>query len=88
MMIASLPRLRRHLKILDRDIGALVEAHPQSMECRPGCSECCQQTFRVAEIEGELINEGLRAAPEATRAAIIERARAYRSDTRTACARS
>ncbi len=84
-MTASVPRLRRHLTILDRDIGALVEAHPRSIACRPGCSECCQQTFRVSEIEGQLLREGLRAAPEAMRVAILERAQAYRSDTRAAC---
>ena len=84
-MTASQPRLRRHLTILDRDIDALVRAHPRSIECRPGCSECCQQTFAVSEIEGQLLVEGLRAAPQATRRGIVERARAYRRDTRAVC---
>lgn len=84
-MTASQPRLRLHLTILDRDIDGLVGVHPRSIECRPGCSECCQQTFGVSEIEGQLLVEGLRAAPEAIRRGIVERARAYRRDTRAAC---
>ncbi|MCB9566825.1 MAG: YkgJ family cysteine cluster protein [Myxococcales bacterium] len=80
-----LPRLRRHLAILDRDVDALVRAHRDAIACRPGCSECCHQTFRVSEIEGRLLAEGLAAAPAGLRAAIVARARAYRPDARVAC---
>lgn len=80
-----LRRLRVHLAILDRDVAAVVARHRASITCRPGCSECCHQTFRVSEVEGALLREGLRAAPEAAQRAIRARAAAYVADRREPC---
>ena len=84
-MTAELQRLRRHLRILDRDVDGVMQAHPEAIECRPGCSECCHQTFRVSEVEGATLAVGLAAAAPERRAAIVDRARAYRPDARVPC---
>ncbi len=78
-------RLRRHLTILDRDVDAVMRAHPGSVECRPGCSECCHQTFRVSELEGEMLPEAWPPRRPEERAAIVERARAYTAEAREPC---
>lgn len=70
-------RLRVHLRIIDGDVAAVVARHRAHVQCRRGCSECCHQSFSVSEIEGELLREGLAAAREEVRAAIVARARAY-----------
>lgn len=80
-----LRRLRVHLAILDRDVAAVVTRHRASIQCRPGCSECCHQTFRVSELEGALLREGLRAAPVAEARSIRARAAAYVGDRRDPC---
>lgn len=75
--MSALRRLRLHLRIVDGDVAAIVARHREHVQCRRGCSECCHQSFSVSEIEGELLREGLAAAPEAARAEIVARARAY-----------
>ena len=62
-----------------------MTAHPASLQCRPGCSECCHQTFRVSELEGEMLARGLAATDPAKRAAIVARALAYQADQRLPC---
>ena len=78
-------RLRRHLALIDAGVAPVVAEHRAEIQCRPGCSECCHQTFRVSEVEGALLREGLAAAPAAVRARIVDRARAYAPDTRAPC---
>lgn len=70
-------RLRVHLRIIDADVRSVVARYGEHIQCRPGCSECCGQTFKVSEIEGALLREGLRGLPEAAQAEIVARARAH-----------
>lgn len=70
-------RLRVHLRIIDGDVGPVVARYRAHIECRPGCSECCHQSFQVSELEGALLRSGLAAAEAPTRAAITARARAH-----------
>ncbi|MDC0718685.1 YkgJ family cysteine cluster protein [Nannocystis bainbridge] len=74
-------RLRVHLRIVDGDVAPVVARYRDHIQCRPGCGECCRQSFAVSEVEGELLREGLAAAEPATRAAIVALARAYAPGT-------
>lgn len=78
-------RLRRHLRLVDDGVAPVVAAHREHVQCRPGCSDCCHQTFRISEIEGELVREGLAELPPADRDDVLARARAWRPDARMAC---
>jgi Fe-S-cluster containining protein len=78
-------RLRVHLRLIDRDVAPVVERYRAHIECRAGCSDCCHQTFRVSEIEGAYLREGLATLPAATRDDILARARAYVPDARQPC---
>lgn len=75
--MSALRRLRLHLRIVDGDVAAVVARHREHVQCRRGCSECCHQSFTVSELEGELLREGLAAAPASVRERIAARARAY-----------
>jgi Fe-S-cluster containining protein len=78
-------RLRRHLRLIDDGVAPVVERWGAHIECRPGCSDCCHQSFRVSAIEGELLREGLAALTEHERADILARAQAWRPDARVPC---
>lgn len=80
-----LARLRRHLQLVDDGVAPVVERYREHIQCRPGCGDCCHQSFRVSEPEGELLREGLAALDAEVRAAVLERARAYVADRRMAC---
>ena len=70
-------RLRVHLRIIDGDVAPVVARYRAHIQCRPGCGECCSQSFAVSEIEGALLRAGLAAAAPAVRAAIVARAQAH-----------
>ena len=78
-------RLRVHLQVIDDGVAPIVQRYREHIECRKGCSDCCHQVFRVSEIEGALLREGLAAASEQTRADILRRAKDYRPDERQPC---
>lgn len=78
-------RLRVHLDLIDADVTPVVSRHRAHIQCGPGCSDCCHQTFRVSEVEGELLRRGLAEATAEVRADILARARAYREDAREPC---
>lgn len=78
-------RLRRHLAIIDRDVAPVVARYRANIACRAGCSECCHQSFRVSELEGALLREGLAAAAPEVRAAIRGRAAGYQAGRSEAC---
>jgi Fe-S-cluster containining protein len=78
-------RLRVHLQLIDGDVAPVVDRYRAHIECRPGCSDCCHQTFRVTEIEGAYLREGLAALPAAERDDIVQRARSYAPDARHPC---
>lgn len=80
-----LARLRVHLQLIDRDVAPVVDRHREHIQCRPGCGDCCHQSFRVSALEGELLREGLAALDPASRDRILARARAYAPDRRMPC---
>lgn len=82
---AAQRRLRVHLAIIDGGVAPVVARYREHIECRPGCSECCHQTFRVSELEGALLRAGLAAATPEVRAGIVARAAAYRAGLGEAC---
>lgn len=82
---SSRDRLRHLLRIIDDDVEPVVQRYRSHIQCAKGCSDCCQQTFRVSDLEGAYLREGLAEAPADVRADILERARAYKPDTRTPC---
>lgn len=74
-----------HLDLIDADVAPVVDRYRAHVQCAAGCSDCCHQTFRISEIEGEFLREGLvNAAPE-VRADILARAREYREQVRDPC---
>jgi len=81
----AIERLRRHLRLVDDGVAPVVERHREHVQCRPGCSDCCHQTFRITEVEGALLREGLAALPASERDDVLARARAWRADARIAC---
>jgi hypothetical protein len=72
-----LQRLRVHLRIVDGDVAPVVARYREHIHCRPGCGECCRQSFTVSELEGALLREGLAATDPRTRAQIVARARTH-----------
>lgn len=78
-------RLRRHLALIEDGVAPVVARYRDHIQCRPGCSDCCHQTFRISALEGELLREGLREAPPAMAEAIRDRARGYLPDQRMPC---
>lgn len=70
-------RLRVHLELIDAGVAPVVERYRGEIQCRPGCSECCRQSFRVSELEGMLLREGLAAASEEVQADVRARARTH-----------
>ena len=78
-------RLRVHLAVIDRDVATVVDRYREHIECRAGCSDCCHQTFRVSDLEGAYLREGVAALPASARDDILARARGYAPDTRTPC---
>ncbi len=84
-MSESVGRLRRHLALIDDGVAPVVARYREHIQCRPGCSSCCHQTFKVSELEGALLRVGLAAAPADERAAIVARARAWTPDARLPC---
>lgn len=78
-------RLRRHLRLIDEGVAPVVARYGDQMQCRPGCSECCGQTFTVSELEGDYLREGLAALDADTRADILERAARWQPDRREPC---
>lgn len=82
---AAFARLRVHLRLLDDGIAPVVKRWSQHIQCAPGCSDCCHQTFRVSELEGAYLREGLSTVPAPVREEILEAARAWRPDARLAC---
>jgi hypothetical protein len=78
-------RLRVHLRLIEDGVAPVVARYAEHIECKPGCSDCCHQTFRVSEIEGAYLREGLAEVPDEIRDDIVARARAYASDTRLPC---
>lgn len=78
-------RLRVHLKLIDEGVAPVVARYREHIECRPGCSECCHQTFRVSELEGQMLRAGLAAAPPAVAQEISARAAEYRPGRGEAC---
>ena len=78
-------RLRVHLRLLDDDIAPVVQRWAHHIRCEAGCSDCCHQTFRVSELEGAYLREGLRALEPSVAADILARARAYAPDERAPC---
>ena len=83
--MTALRRLRVHLRIVDGDVAPVVAHYREHIQCRPGCGECCRQSFTVSELEGALLREGLRAAPPAAQAEISARARDYAPGRGDAC---
>ena len=82
---AAQQRLRVHLAIIDGGVAPVVARYREHIACRAGCSECCHQTFRVSELEGQMLREGLAAATPAARAEISARAATYQSGQGEAC---
>ena len=78
-------RLRVHLALIDGGVAPVVARYREHIACRPGCSECCHQTFRVSELEGELLRAGLAAATPAVQTEIVARAGAYQPGRGEAC---
>ncbi len=78
-------RLRRHLQLVDDGVAPVVARHRAHVQCRAGCSDCCHQSFRVADLEGDYLAEGLASLGEGDRADILARARAWRPDARMPC---
>ena len=85
MKEGSRARLRRHLQVIDTDVEPVVERYRAHIECAEGCSDCCQQTFRVSHLEGAYLREGLTSLPKEVRADIMDRAAAYEPDQRQPC---
>lgn len=84
-MSARLARLGRHLRLIDDGVAPVVQRYAEHIQCRAGCSDCCHQTFRVSTVEGELLRQGLQAAPEPVRADILTRASRWQADDKQPC---
>lgn len=78
-------RLRVHLQLIDDGVRPVMDRYREHVQCKAGCSDCCHQTFRISEIEGESMKLALAELPDQTRQDILRRARAYEPDTRTPC---
>lgn len=84
-MSRGLARLRVHLRLIEDGVAPVARRYAEHMQCRPGCGQCCRQTFRVSNLEGALLREGLSQLDAPTRADILARARAWRPDADVPC---
>lgn len=84
-MTSRLARLRVHLRLIEEGTAPVHARYAGQIQCKAGCSDCCHQTFRVSEIEGELLREGLSKLGEETRHDIEQRARRWNPDVRDPC---
>jgi Fe-S-cluster containining protein len=80
-----LARLRRHLQLVDDGVAPVVTRYREHIQCRPGCGDCCHQSFRVSDVEGELLREGLASLPGEVQAEVLARAQAYVAEQRVPC---
>jgi Fe-S-cluster containining protein len=71
--------------LLDDGVAPVMQRYQEHIACHRGCSDCCHQTFRVSDIEGAWLREGLHEAAQAVRDDIVARARVYRPDERMGC---
>ncbi len=78
-------RLRVHLRLIDDAVAPTMQRYAEHIECRPGCGDCCHQSFEISELEGALVAEGVRELEPAQRDGLLERARGYRAGARQAC---
>jgi len=78
-------KLRVHLQMIDRDVTAFADRHRSSIQCHRGCGECCQQTFRISQPEGEMLMEAVSRLPPEQRTEVLARSRAYQPDRREPC---
>lgn len=69
----ELSRLLGGVEAVFREVSA---RHPDLVNCRPGCDDCCRAPFRVSLIEAALIRDSLDRLDDETRHRIIDRARA------------
>jgi Fe-S-cluster containining protein len=81
----AIERLRVHLLLIEDGVAPVVQRYAAHIQCGPGCSDCCHQTFAVSALEGAWLREGLAAAPADVRADILARAEAWRADARLPC---
>ena len=84
-MTDDLHVLKKHLRRIDDDVGPVVERHRDQVQCAKGCSDCCHQTFRVSDLEGELLRAGLTQLDPGTKRDILDRARRYVPDSKAPC---
>lgn len=80
-----LDRLRRHLRLVDDGVAPVVARYREHIQCRAGCGDCCHQSFRVSDVEGELLREGLAQLPSDARDDVLAAARTYAPDRRMPC---
>ena len=64
------------LRSADAWFARVLTEHPEKMQCRRGCFDCCLGLFDITIADVALLREGLAKLDEATRRAVEERARA------------
>jgi Fe-S-cluster containining protein len=58
---------------IDAFFARVEERHPNDMQCRTGCSDCCHVRLTITRVEAEAIRTLVVAWPAARRAALIGR---------------
>ena len=70
-------RYREIVAAVDAEFARNREFHGDRIHCRPGCTECCHQSFPITEIEAAVISQGMQNLDAQVRASLEDRARAY-----------
>ena len=70
-------RYREIVAAVDAEFVRNRELHGDRIHCRPGCTDCCHQSFPITEIEATVISQGMQTLDAQLRASLEDRARAY-----------
>ena len=75
--IASLSKLASEV---ERGFEQILARHRDSMECRPGCTDCCRCRLSVTRVEEAFIRDGLSRLPVSARQELKRRSTAPSSE--------
>lgn len=64
-------------ELIQTEFDRNLEIYGDKIQCRPGCSKCCSQIFRITKLDGWMISEHLRSLPETRRNELQQKAREY-----------
>ena len=73
---------------IDEEFDRNRRLHAARIQCRPGCTDCCQQLFQITEVEAAYISRGMKTLDAALQEELKARARPYLEERQKLVART